>query len=387
EERSQFFLDGNFTFKLFKPWAPLYSALSQDVNGLQVGANYEFIANVFVDVVDHYGAGAKVPPSNESEGVIVRTGASPVGAEWRNESQINYSPSWSAGNTSPFHQTYLSLHQTFTATAPQMTVWVEVISKFGYVNNGFFMDRFELFNTSNPTGARVTTVSGSPASVPVAATPVASPTPISTAPSPTATPAVTSADATTTAANPTATVAPTSTAPPTATPAPIKYVVKRGDTLRGIALKFGTTVSALVAVNHIADPSRIFVGRTLIIPGSASSSPGATAPPAPPSAPTATRSSQTSYAVQPGDSLGAIAQKFGITTSLLAGANGISNADRIFVGQVLTIPRAPRTYTVQAGDTLGVIAVRFGTTVSALRIANNLTNANIIFAGQVLTIP
>lgn len=389
DERTLFFLDGNYTFKLFKPWAPLYAAMSQDVNGLQVGSNYEFVANVFVDVVDYYGAGGKVPPADEPEGVIVRTGVSPVGAEWRNDSQINYSPSWSAGNTSPFHQTYLSLHQTFTATAPQMTVWIEVISKYAYVNNGFFMDRFELFSTGSAPSARVTTVSGAQASASVTATPAptASAAPSQTqaanSPAPTATPGATTADSPTRV--PAATVAPTSL--PTATPAPVRYVIRRGDTLLSIARRYGTTVSALAAANRISNPARIFAGQTLIIPNSAASSTSSINPTAAPPAPTAVRNPATTYVVQPGDSLGAIAQKFGITTSVLAGANGISNADRIFAGQVLTIPRAPRTYTVQAGDTLGTIAIRFGTTVSALRIANNLTNANIIFAGQVLTIP
>lgn len=45
------------------------------------------------------------------------------------------------------------------------------------------------------------------------------------------------------------------------------------------------------------------------------------------------------------------------------------------------------TYTVQTGDTLFAIAQRFGTTVEALIQANNITNPNVIFVGQVLTIP
>ena len=44
------------------------------------------------------------------------------------------------------------------------------------------------------------------------------------------------------------------------------YQVVRGDTLSGIALRFGTTVQALVRANHIVDPNLIDVGQTLVIP-------------------------------------------------------------------------------------------------------------------------
>ena len=44
------------------------------------------------------------------------------------------------------------------------------------------------------------------------------------------------------------------------------YRVVRGDTLSGIALRFGTTVQALARANHIANPNLIDVGQTLVIP-------------------------------------------------------------------------------------------------------------------------
>ena len=45
------------------------------------------------------------------------------------------------------------------------------------------------------------------------------------------------------------------------------------------------------------------------------------------------------------------------------------------------------TYTVQSGDSLSAIAARFNTTVQALAQANHITDANMIFVGQVLMIP
>ncbi len=78
--------------------------------------------------------------------------------------------------------------------------------------------------------------------------------------------------------SPTETPGPTSTPvpsePPTATAAPTPtpkatfrtYVVKHGDTLSGIAARYHTTVSALVALNHLADPGALSVGQVLLIP-------------------------------------------------------------------------------------------------------------------------
>ncbi len=92
------------------------------------------------------------------------------------------------------------------------------------------------------------------------------------APTPTKKPATTPA----TKVAPTPTVAPTgqATPKPTAPPAtPQVYVVQPGDNLFRIALRFGTTVEALAAANNIANPALIYSGQKLTIPAGATGQP------------------------------------------------------------------------------------------------------------------
>lgn len=93
------------------------------------------------------------------------------------------------------------------------------------------------------------------------------------------------------------------------------------------------------------------------------------------------------YVVQQGDSLSAIATRFGTTASALQSANNIRNANLIYPGQVLRVngqTTAQRAYTVRSGDNLSVIASRLGTTVAHLQSANSIRNANLIYPGQTL---
>ena len=164
----------------------------------------------------------------------------------------------------------------------------------------------------------------------------------------------------------------------------IYYTVQSGNTLSGIAARFGTTVQALAQLNNIANPNLIYVGEVLKLPVSNSVKTGASP-----------KQYQTTYIVQSGDTLSGIAARFGTTVQYLARINGIVNPNLIYVGQVLKISgsgvsaqrgASTATYVVKYGDTLSGIALRFGTTVNNLVALNDISNPNLIYVGQVLKV-
>ena len=157
--------------------------------------------------------------------------------------------------------------------------------------------------------------------------------------------------------------------------------VQSGDTLSGIAAKYGTTVAALVQLNGIANPDLIHVGAVLKIAGNGSAASGGSA--------------NKTYTVRGGDNLSSIASKYGTTVDVLVKLNGISNPNLIYPGQVLTIsgtgssasvtkPAASKVYTVKSGDNLSTIAKRLGTSVDSLVKKNGIKNPNLIYPGQKL---
>ncbi len=116
--------------------------------------------------------------------------------------------------------------------------------------------------------------------------------------------------------------------------ATIRYTVVAGDTLFGIARRFGTTVQAIVSLNRLPNANVIYVGQVLLIP-------------APQGQPTAAPT------VQPTSTQG---------------------------------PQQDVVHVVQRGETLSQIALRYGTTYQQIALLNNLTNPNLIYAGQRLII-
>ncbi len=114
---------------------------------------------------------------------------------------------------------------------------------------------------------------------------------------------------------------------------PQTYVVQPGDTLSGIARRFGVSTYELARCNGISNPSFIYVGQRLCIP-SGSYNPY---PPPPPPPPPPAGSCGQYYTVQRGNTMSGIARWCGTTVHNLMYLNGISNPNYIYVGQVLRI--------------------------------------------------
>lgn len=94
------------------------------------------------------------------------------------------------------------------------------------------------------------------------------------------------------------------------------------------------------------------------------------------------------YIVKRGDTLSAIAKKYGTTVSALVELNNIKNPNLIYVGQVLKIRKTPEPiiYVVKSGDNLTRIARKFNTTVDKIAKDNHIINKNLIYAGEKLII-
>lgn len=224
----------------------------------------------------------------------------------------------------------------------------------------------------------------------------------------------------------------------------INYTIQRGDSLSGIATRFNTSVAQLVTLNQLTDAHRIRVGQMLLLPHDtnmitqtlAAAEPVAVEPGA-------------AYAVRPGDTVSSIARRYRVSEAALLQVNGLTNPDRLAVGQQLRLPAegdarvlaaayrdavdvpvvaaadavsdveadvdaglvenvtvgnelaaqalsadpadysvaADNTVEIQASETLGHLSEWAGTSVQALRTANGLRATQSLIVGQRFKLP
>jgi len=222
--------------------------------------------------------------------------------------------------------------------------------------------------------------------------------------------------------------------PPSETTA---YVVQKGDALSVIARRYGVSLQEVMRLNNISNPDMIRVGQKLVLPGKVDLEAPRPVTRRTTSVDAAAAGTGTRYVVQAGDSLSEIALEHGVTQQAVMELNGITNANRIQVGQTLVIPaggqprsrratpaaevqpaapvaqtapvvrpsappaEAPtaallppapadrsnaQTYTVEIGDDLLSVASEFNVSIAALKEANNL-DSDILVPGRTLIIP
>ena len=190
------------------------------------------------------------------------------------------------------------------------------------------------------------------------------------------------------------------------------YTIVSGDTLSKIALKFNTTVSNLMTVNHLKT-DLIYLGQKLKVSNPTSSINAVTKASSATTKKITTKTitskttttNANTYTVVSGDTLSKIALKYNTTVENLKSWNNIKT-DLIYVGQKMNVNKPSSTiksvakasattkkittkttstntksYTVVSGDALSKIAIKYNTTVENLKSWNNI-KTDLIYVGQ-----
>ncbi|MBI4531637.1 MAG: LysM peptidoglycan-binding domain-containing protein, partial [Candidatus Latescibacteria bacterium] len=176
-----------------------------------------------------------------------------------------------------------------------------------------------------------------------------------------------------------------------------EYIIQKGDTIRKIARRFGTTPEAILSVNALRNARSLRVGARLLLPLSGASSrevAGATG-------------DTIFHAVRKGENLRKISHQYGITIDHLAALNGLNPkrykiypGDRLIVQQMSppepqhtaspsssdSEPKPPVIYTVKRGDTLWSIAKAFSIDVDQIAEWNGIRRSSRLKEGHQLKI-
>ena len=104
------------------------------------------------------------------------------------------------------------------------------------------------------------------------------------------------------------------------------YIVKKGDTLTRIALKYNTTVTRIAQLNNIRNVNLIYMGQILVIPTNSSNNINNNS-----------ANNQIIYTIRRGDTLWSISRRYGIPIAQIVRQNRIQNPNLIYTGNTLIL--------------------------------------------------
>lgn len=175
-------------------------------------------------------------------------------------------------------------------------------------------------------------------------------------------------------------------------PTYVVHRVRSGDTLSGLAMKYRTSVRAIMNMNNLRRSSYLKVGWKLKIPTGRRTV--ASKPKKPRVYATKPKAGVMEYVVRKGDSLWMIANRFGTTTKAIKSLNNL-RSNRLQIGQVLSIPLGrPSTskpirtagYRVRSGDSPYIIARKHNMQLAEFLKINNLHPRSTIYPGQIMKV-
>ena len=178
----------------------------------------------------------------------------------------------------------------------------------------------------------------------------------------------------------------------------IEYIIRPGDTLFDLGLKFNVPVSGIVEENNISDENMITAGQTLRIPVSdevynvymlgKNQNPAQQNTDEPEE--NVSAGAYHRHKVRRGDTVYLLAKEFGTTTSNILALNPqITDVRNIPVGSIITIPVPPEKsyiYVVRPGDTVYGIARAHGVMPEDIMRYNYIEGSAALFPGQQLVI-
>lgn len=169
------------------------------------------------------------------------------------------------------------------------------------------------------------------------------------------------------------------------------YIVRRGDTLERIALRYHVTINQITYWNQLSTKAKISIGDEIIIWSKFRRARGQYYS-------SQVRPYVVQHTVVTGDKLQDIARKYHLTVKQLREANNLKS-NTIRINQVLAVPPVVRRinqesskkhntihYKVKAGDNVSKIADRYNVKTADLRKWNHIGSNNMIRVGETLVL-